>query len=127
MIVQYVRQFDTSNLPVCPVETGTILEALRASAERLGLPITFHPYQQETPVDLQTIRAWLERTAMAPVSPHVPSRIGRVSFPATEPAPGEASRGSAMNEPDEESRGRTSADGPAAEGRGGHTTQETGR
>jgi hypothetical protein len=57
-----VCQLDTCNLPVCPVETGTILEALRASAERPGLPITFHPYRQETPVDLQVIRAWLEQS-----------------------------------------------------------------
>jgi hypothetical protein len=62
MIIQYVRQLDTSNPAACPVATGTILEALRASAKRLGLPVTFHPYQQETPMDLQVIGAWLEQS-----------------------------------------------------------------
>jgi hypothetical protein len=62
MVIQYMRQLDTSNPPACRVEIGTILEALRASADRLGMPIALQLHHPETgTMDAETIRAWLER------------------------------------------------------------------
>jgi hypothetical protein len=59
MNIQYVREIPTSSLPARHCPTGTILEALRASAERPGRPISIRAYRPETPADAGPVRGRL--------------------------------------------------------------------